>query len=69
MNGADKAMISWHMGNIHCLTSNRIIIRDFYDRMKGKGFDKKTRHEVYIYALRCHEENRKLYYFVMSGIK
>ena len=66
LSEGDKKMISWIMAKVHISTTNKEVIRDFYNRMQGKGYDRSTRKAVYTYALQCHKENINLYNFVMG---
>jgi len=68
LSNTDKKMIRMIIDNYHVSTSNKTIMRNFYDRMKGKLYlyNRELRREVYQCALECHKQNRELYSFVMS---
>ena len=61
-------MIKWYVSkfiNVH--TSDRVLIRDFYTRIKNSGIPhtRQQRKEIYKIALDQHHKNRALYNFVM----
>jgi len=63
-------MIRWYVNKfIHVSTPDRVLIRDFYNRIKNSGIfhTRKMRRAVYLEALDQHHSNQDLYHSVMTG--
>ena len=63
-------MIRWYVSKyIHVGTLDRVLIRDFYNRIKNSGVNhtKEERREVYKIALDQQHKNQDLYHSMMTG--
>ncbi len=63
-------MIRWYVNKfIHVGTPDKVLMRDFYNRIKNSGVEhtRKMRKEVYLTALDQHHKNQDLYHSVMTG--
>ena len=63
-------MIRWYVNKyIHVGTPDRVLLRDFYTRIKKSGVNhtREERREVYKTAIDQHHKNQDLYHSVMTG--
>jgi hypothetical protein len=63
-------MIRWYVNKfIHVSTPDRVLIRDFYNRIKASGVPhtREDRRAVYLEALDQHHANQDLYHSVICG--
>ena len=65
-------MIRHYVDNLHVSTSNRVILRELYNRMVAHPENmtlskKQDRRTVYRYALQVHAANRRMYSDVVNG--
>lgn len=60
-------MIEWIVNRLHVSLTDREIIAEFRNRMRGKEFSRAYRHGIYRLALGFHHRNQNLYNDVVSG--
>lgn len=65
LNKFDRMMINMLVDGYHVSASNKMIMREFWNRDIFRSYPKITRKAVYQYAIERHRQNKDLYYFVM----
>ena len=67
LNERSKYEINWLVNRMHISTSDKNILRDFYERMKDKNYPSELRKNVYRYAIECHHKNMNNYIWIMGS--
>lgn len=62
------ASIQWRVGKLHVSTSNLTIAREFWHK-RAKKFSRPLKRAIVRAALLEHARNRRLYAYVMRGMR
>ena len=65
--GLPIGMIRWRIDQLHVSTSALAIAREFWHKRAGKH-PRPIKRAAVRYALKVHQQNRKLYAYVMRGV-